>query len=132
MAYYTGCFAQLKEPNKLYNEIIDNLDSKPQTGQNMFDFLKLRTSLIGNAIDSHFKIPLKLIPEFKVETFSYIYNTESEKLELYLPDVVLSLNNEILESINGTYDINFKKQSYVIKIKYNNQVYTIIVIKKPA
>lgn len=128
-AYYTGCFAQVEKPKELYDKIIDTIDSKLQTGEEIFSFLKTMAtgseSVRGDVMDSHFKIPLKLTPEFNVGIFSYIHQMEEDSLELYLPDVSLSLNNEVLKPAHGVYSI----KPGLVKVNYNEQVYTIVMIK---
>ena len=125
-AYYTGCFAQMEKPKELYDKIIESVDAKPQSEEEIFYFLKN----MGNRketpdpLDSNFKIPLKLTPEFDVSLFSYICYMEGDSLELYLPDVVLSLNGEILKPESGMYTL----RPGLVKIKYGEQIYAIILI----
>jgi hypothetical protein len=125
-AYYTGCFAQVEKPKELYDKIIESVDAKPQSEEEIFHFLKNMGSRKENPdpLDLNFKIPLKLTPEFDVGIFSYICYMEGDSLELYLPDVVLSLNGEILKPENGLYTL----RPGLVKIKYGEQIYTIILI----
>ena len=124
-AYYTGCFAQVKKPSEFYDKIVDNLSSEPQTAEEMFGVLKslVKGGTQEDVLDSHFNIPLKLTPKFDVGVFSYIYRMEGDKL--YLPDVALSLDGVVLKPSNGVYSI----KPGLVSIKYNGQVYTIMVIK---
>ena len=125
-AYYTVCFAQVEKPKELYDKIIESVDAKPQSEEEIFHFLKN----MGNRketpdlLDSNFKIPLELTPEFDVGIFSYICYMEGDSLELYLPDVVLSLNGELMKPANGMFTL----RPGLVKIKYGQQVYTIILI----
>lgn len=126
-AYYIGCFAQVEKPKEFYDKILARIDSKPQTGEEIFSFLKNMTigSSKGSALDSAFNIPLKLTPEFDVGIFNYIYRMEEDTVQLYLPDVALSLNGSVLKPDNDMYKI----KPGLVKIKYNGQVYTIIAIR---
>lgn len=125
-AYYTGCFAQVEKPQEFYNKILEGLEAKPQTSEEMFNFLKNMASVTqGDVLDSHFNIPLKLTPDFDVGVFSYIYHMEVETEEVYLPDVALSLDSNLLKPVNGVYTL---KPGFV-KIRYNNKVYTIIMLR---
>jgi len=124
-AYYTGCFAQMEKPKELYDKIIESVDSKPQSEEEIFYFLKTMGNRKENSdlFDSNFKIPLELTPEFDVGIFSYICYMEGDSLELYLPDVVLSLNGTVLKPKNGMYTL----KSGLLKIKYGEHVYSIII-----
>ena len=128
-AYYTGCFAQVEKPKELYDKILGSIDSKPQTGEEIFNFLKTMVNRSGvpqaDVLDSHFTIPLKFTPEFDAGIFSYIYRMEEDSLQLSLPDVVLSLNGTLLRPDNGIYTI----KPGLVKIKSGEQVYTIITIR---
>ncbi|KLU65728.1 hypothetical protein DEAC_c23580 [Desulfosporosinus acididurans] len=128
-AYYTGCFAQVEKPKELYDKIIESIESKPQSGEEMFHFLKSMVSGNGNTqaypFDSQFTIPLKLTPAFDVGVFSYIYSMDEDSLELCLPDVSLSLNGELLKPANGIYHL----KPGLVKINYGGQVYTIMLVK---
>jgi hypothetical protein len=125
-AYYTGCFAQVEKPLEFYDKIVDSLSAEPQTAEDMFNFLKsvAKGDPQCDVLDSQFNIPLKLTPEFDVGIFSYIYQMEEETLKLYLPDVALSLDGIVLKPSKGMYSIN----PGLVNIKYNGQVYTIIMI----
>ena len=125
-AYYTGCFAQVEKPKELYDKIIESIDSKPQSEEEIFHFLKNMGNRKENPdpFDSNFKIPLKLTPEFDVGIFSYICYMKGDSLELYLPDVVLSLNGEVIKPENGMFNL----KPGLVKIKYGEQIYTIILI----
>jgi hypothetical protein len=125
-AYYTGCFAQVEKPTEFYDKIVDSLTSEPQTAEEMFNFLKsvAKGDTQVDVLDSQFNIPLKLTPTFDVGIFSYIYSMEAETLKLYLPDVALSLDGVVLKPSNGMYVI----KSGLVNIKYNGQVYTIVMI----
>jgi hypothetical protein len=105
---------------------MDSLYSEPQTAAEMFSFLKsvAKRSHQGDVLDSQFRIPLTLTPEFDVGVFSYIYRMEEETLKLYLPDVALSVDGEVLKSSNGVYTL----KPGLVKIKYSGQVYTIVMI----
>ncbi len=120
----------MEKPKDLYDKIVESIDTKHQTGEEIFNFLKNMVSRTGpsqeDVLDSHFKIPLKLTPEFGVDVFSYIYRMEEDSLELYLPDVALSLDGEVLKPKNGVYTI----KPGLVKINYSGQVYTIIVIRE--
>jgi hypothetical protein len=126
-AYYTGCFAQVEKPKELYDKIIESVDAKPQSEEEIFHFLKNMGNRAENSkmdvLNSNFKISLKLTPEFDVGIFSYICYMEGDSLELYLPDVVLSLNGEVIKPENGMFNL----KPGLVKIKYNEQVYTIII-----
>ena len=128
-AYYTGCFAQVEKPRELYDRILESIDSKPQTAEEIFNFLKTVAARHGvpheDVLDSQFNIPLKLTPEFDVGVFNYIHHMEQDSLELYLPDVALSLDGNVLKPSNGVYTL----KPGLVKIKYCEQVYTIIVLK---
>ncbi len=128
-AYYTGCFAQVEKPKELYDRILESIDSKPQTAEEIFNFLKSMANRSGvpqeDVLDSHFSIPLKLTPEFDAGVFSYIHHLEGDSVDLYLPDVALSINGNVLKSDNGLYTIG----PGLMKIKYGEQVYTIIMIR---
>ncbi|SPF53380.1 hypothetical protein SBF1_660021 [Candidatus Desulfosporosinus infrequens] len=126
-AYYTGCFAQVEKPSEFYDKIVNNLSSEPQTAEDMFSFLKnvAKGGTQDKVLNSRFHIPLKLMPEFDVGVFSYIYWMEAETLELYLPDVALSLDGEVLKPNNCMYFI----KAGLVNIKYNGQVYTIVMIR---
>lgn len=127
--YYTGCFAQAKDPKEFYDSILDKLDSKPQTEAEIFNFLKGIASRTGDAqadiLNLHFNIPLKLTPEFDVGVFNYIYRMESDTQDLYLPDVALSVNGTLLTPNNGIYTI----KPGLLRIKYNEQIYSIVVVR---
>lgn len=125
-AYYTGCFAQVEKPFEFYDKIVNSLGAEPQTAAEMFNFLKsiAKGGSQDEALDSRFHIPLKLTPEFDVGVFSYIYWMEAETLKLYLPDVALSLDGEVLKPNNCMYFI----KAGLVNIKYNGQVYTIVMI----
>lgn len=130
-AYYTGCFAQVEKPTDFYKSIIDSIDSRPQTGEEMFNFLKNMADRSGkaqqeDALDFHFKIPLKLTPGFDVGVFNYVYRMEEDLLELYLPDVNLSLDNQMLKPVNGVYTL----KPGLVRVKYNGQVYTIVLTRR--
>ncbi|SPF48427.1 hypothetical protein SBF1_4140011 [Candidatus Desulfosporosinus infrequens] len=126
-AYYTGCFAQVEKPSEFYDKIVDSLTSEPQTAEEMFNFLKnvANGDTQVDVLDSQFNIPLKLTPKFDVGIFSYIYQMEAETLKLYLPDVALSLDGVVLKPNNCMYVI---KQG-LVNIKYNGQVYTIVMLR---
>lgn len=129
-AYYTGCFAQVEKPKELYDRIIESIGSEPQTAEEIFNFLKNMATRTGdiqeNVLDSHFRIPLKLTPEFDVGVFSYICYVEGDYLELYLPDVALSQDGEVLKPNHGMYTL----KPGLVKVKYNEQVYTIVLIRR--
>ena len=129
-AYYTGCFAQVEKPSEFYDKIMGNLGSEQQTAEEMFSFLKsvAKGDHQGDVLDSRFNIPLKLTPEFDVGVFSYIYRMEKEPFKLYLSDVAVSLDGIVLKSNGGAYTI----EPGLVKIKYNAQVYTIVIIKAGA
>jgi hypothetical protein len=118
----------VEKPKELYDKIIESIDAKPQSEEEIFHFLKNMGNRTENikkdVLDSNFKIPLKLTPEFDVSIFSYICYMEGDTLELYLPDVVLSLNGEILKPESGMYTL----RPGLVKIKYGEQIYTIILI----
>ncbi len=120
----------MEKPKDLYDKIVDSIDSRHQTGEEIFNFLKNMAARTGasqaDILDSHFKIPLKLTPEFDVGVFSYIYRMEEESLELYLPDVALSQDGEVLKPKSGVYTI----KPGLVKINYSGQVYTIIVLRE--
>ncbi len=120
-----------EKPYEIYQEIIKSVkeQSTPQTEQDMFNLLKALATRGQNALDVQFKIPLDLIPEFDVNVFSYLFHAD-ETLDLYLPDVSLSLNNVVQEPRNGMYSLSFTGQSNILKVKYNEQVYTIIALRK--
>jgi hypothetical protein len=126
-AYYPGCFAQVEKPSEFYDKIVDSISSGPQTEEDMFSFLKsiAKGGTQVDVLDSQFKIPLKLMPEFDVGVFSYIYWMEEEMLELYLPDVVLSMDGEVLKPTKGVYTI----KPGLVNSKYNGQVYAIVMIR---
>ncbi|SPF51605.1 hypothetical protein SBF1_5200003 [Candidatus Desulfosporosinus infrequens] len=125
-AYYTGCFAQVEKPTEFYDKIVNNLSAEPQTAEDMFSVLKNVTKgTQDGALDSRFHIPLKLMPDFDVGVFSYIYWMEAETFKLYLPDVALSLDGEVLKPNNCMYFI----KAGLVNIKYNGQVYTIVMIR---
>lgn len=125
-AYYTGCFSQIEKPSEFYDKIVDSISSGPQTAEEMFEFLKsvAKEGSITNVLESKFSIPLKLTPEFDVGVFSYIYRMEEETLELYLPEVGLSVDGVVMKPIKGMYSI----KPGLVNIKYNGQVYTIVMI----
>lgn len=126
-AYYTGCFAQVEKPSEFYDQIMDSLSSESQTAEEMFSFLKsvAKGGPHGDVLDSKFNIPLKLTPEFDVGVFSYIYRMDVEAFKLHLPDVVLSVDGVVIKPNKGAYDLN----PGLVKIKYNGQVYTIVMIR---
>ena len=129
--YYTGVFAQASKPQEFYEQVLESLDAKPQSGADIFGFLKNMASMAGKSqenINAGFRIPLKLTPEFDVNVFSYIYRAESGVLELYLPDVALSINGVMLKSENGLYVINLGPSS-MVNIKYESVVYAIVIIR---
>jgi len=125
-AYYTGCFAQVEEPTEFYDKIVGSLFSESQSAEEMFSFLKsiAKGGPQVDILDSHFNIPLKLTPEFDVGIFSYIYRMEEKTLNIYLPDVSLSVNGVVLKPDKGMYAIT----PGLVNIKYNGQVYTIVMI----
>ncbi|SPF45348.1 hypothetical protein SBF1_3250008 [Candidatus Desulfosporosinus infrequens] len=125
-AYYTGCFAQVEKPTEFYEKIVNNLSSEPQTAEDMFSFLKsvAKGGTQVDVLDSQFKIPLKLMPEFDVGVFNYIYWMEEETFNLYLQDVSLSLDGVVLTPVKDVYTL----KSGLVNIKYNGQVYTIVMI----
>jgi len=126
--YYTGAFSQASKPQEFYEEIIKSIDQKPQSGAEIFEFLKGLAAMAGEEqvnLDSYFSIPLKLTPEFNVAIFNYVYRLKNDTENLYQPDVALSIDGEFIKPNNGVYII----RSGLIKIKYENQVYTIIAIK---
>lgn len=124
IAYYTGCFAQTKNPNKLYEELIKSIgnENRPMYSDEIFDFLKNMSNI---PIATGFNIPLDLSPEFNINTFGYVLFIKAD-IEIYLPDVVLSIDNVIQKP--DKYTIRAKNSK--VKIKYENQVYTIMVIRK--
>jgi hypothetical protein len=127
-AYYTGCFAQVEKPKELYDRIIASIEAKPQSAEEMFGFLKsmaTRGKTSEDILESHFNIPLKLTPEFDVGIFHYICLMEAETITLYLLDVHLSLNSVLLKPENGMYTLG----PGMVKIKYNDRVYTIVMIR---
>ncbi|SPF53287.1 hypothetical protein SBF1_6510002 [Candidatus Desulfosporosinus infrequens] len=127
-AYYTGCFAQVEKPSEFYDKIVNSLSAEPQTAEDMFSFLKsvAKGDHQIDALESKFNIPLKLTPKFEVGvSFSYIHWMEEETFELYLPDVSLSQDGVVLKPNKGVYDI----KPGLVKIKYNGQVYTIVIIR---
>jgi hypothetical protein len=128
-AYYTGCFAQVEKPKELYDKIVNSIEARPQTGEEIFQFLKSMASRSGNPpreiLNSHFIIPLKLTPDFNAGVFSYIYRIEEETFTLYLPDIVLSLDGTVLKPENGMYTLT----PGLVKIKYGEQVYSIIITR---
>lgn len=94
----------------------------------MLNFLKnlaARNGDQGNILDSHFNIPLNLTPEFDVGIFNYIYRMESKAVNVYLPDVALSIDGDVLRPNNGMYTI----KPGLVKINYNGQVYTIVFLR---
>lgn len=117
----------MEKPKELYDKILNSMDAKAQTGEEIFSFL--RNLAAGDAHegvqDSQFKIPLKLTPEFDVGIFSYIYRMKEENFTLYVPDVVLSLNGTVLKPESGRYTL----KPGLVKIKYGEQVYTIIATR---
>ena len=125
-AYYTGCFAQVEKPSEFYDKIVNSLSVEPQTAAEMFTFLKSITKGANQdeAVDSGFYIPLKLIPEFDVGIFSYIYRTKEETIKLYLPDVSLSIDGKVLKPSKGAYNLS----PGLVNIKYGGLVYTIVMI----
>ena len=126
-AYYSGIFSQVEKPHEVYDEIISKIDSSPQTAEEMFGLLKsmaLRAGDDRTALDSHFRIPLKLTPPFSIAIFSYIYRMEEESLQVYLPDVVLSLDGKLSQSHQGMYTL----RPGLAKIRYGSQVYTVMLI----
>ena len=127
IAYYTGCFAQVTKPHEFYETIIEGIDKKPQSGEEMFGFLKNLASLPNPdlAFSSGFKIPLKLTPDFDGAITSYIYRTKAREEKLFLPDVSLSLDGQLLSPTDGTYTI----KPGLIKIRYANQVFSIVIIR---
>ncbi|MHB1654126.1 MAG: hypothetical protein ACYCVD_16870 [Desulfitobacteriaceae bacterium] len=126
-AYYTGCFAQVEKPSEFYDQIMDSLSSEPQTAEEMFSFLKsvAKGGPQGDVMDSQFNIPIKLTPDFDVGVFSYIYRMKEETLKLHLPDVALSRDGEIIKPSHGVFTL----KPGLVKIKYNGQVYTIVIIR---
>jgi len=127
--YYIGCFAQTKEPQEFYKDIINNLEDKEQSPTEMFNLLKIMSNQSPDNLPKGFTIPLKLIPEFDIGTYNYIYKTKESKIELYLPDVGISMNSINLIAKDGIYIIDIISESSILKIKYNNMVYSIIVIR---
>lgn len=118
-------FAQAAKPHEAYNAVIESLNSSVQTGEEMFNFLKLAASRsAGDIFEPNFKIPLELTPKFSVSIFNYIYHLEAENQTVYMPDVSVSLNGEQLRPQNSSYIIG----PGMLKIKYSDQVYAIMVI----
>jgi hypothetical protein len=126
-AYYTGCFAQIEKPSEFYDKIVGSLSSSSQSAEEMFEFLKgiAKGGTQDEALDSRFRIPLKLTPEFDVGVFSYIYSMEEDTLKLHLPDVALSLDGVVLAPVKNVYSI----RPGIVNIKYSGQVYTIVIIR---
>jgi len=125
-AYYTGCFAQVEKPSEFYDKIVGSISTDSQSAEEMFEFLKgiAKCGTQDEALDSRFRVPLKLTPEFDVGVFSYIHHMEKETLKLYLPDVALSMDGVVLKPNKGMYAI----KPGLVKIKYIGQVYTIVMI----
>jgi len=128
MAYYTGLFAQALKPHEVYTDLIGSLETHQQSEQEIFSFLKAMTG--NNKIDTEFIIPLQLLPIFDCTVTSYIYHTNVEFIDLYLSDCVLAIDDKIINSDKGKYRIKIKEQSAILKIKHDNTVYTIVVIKE--
>ncbi len=68
--------------------------------------------------------PIQLTPEFDVGVFNCINLMEENTSQLYLPDVAISVNGNVLKPDDGVFTIG----PGLIKIKYNEQVYTIIIL----
>lgn len=126
-AYYTGCFAQVEKPSEFYDKVVDSINAEPQTAEEMFNILKNvgKGGVQGDVFDSKFNIPLKLTPTFDVSLFNYIHWMNQDILTLYLPDVALSLDDVVLKPNKGMYFI----KPGLVKIKYNGQVYTIVMTR---
>jgi len=124
LAYYTGCFAQASKPHKLYREILDSVNDEPQSSLDIFGFLKG----LGHApISTGFRIPLDLKTRFDINIFSYILYIDKD-IEIVLPDIALSIDGIVQKSIKDKYYIPCKNS--ILKIKYNTQVYIIMVIRR--
>jgi hypothetical protein len=128
--FYTGCFAQVQNPNELYEKIIEGANSKPQTGEEMFNFLKSlvarESGNVEDVLESRFEIPLSLTPEFKPDVYNYIVYLDEESIEIYLPDVSVSLNGTMLNEREGKYTL----RPGLVKVNYNEQVYSIVIIRR--
>jgi len=116
----------VEKPSEFYDKIVNSLSVEPQTASEMFSFLKsvAKGGPQSGALDSCFHIPLKLTPEFDVGVFSYIYRMGEETIKLQLRDVALSMDGSLLRPIRGVYSL----KPGLVKIKYGDQVYTVVMI----